>query len=397
MANRYYFDNQQGYKLFAQELKEAGVHLSRRMLQPEPFSIFLKYKHILDPDATITHDSTDLDAIRIIEFTWQLGPQIDRLLNAFEKIKLTKNTIVVNFFEPLVVQPLLTQHGIKCISMPWGSKDSDLSRSIPFTYPLLISREDAYTGTFPKVDYFKNLDKPYKFLNLCGKVNPNKFMLHAGLHSEGLINQGLVSLRWRGSGTSVQGFDNGLQDPSWYKFKHYQGMKYWDTAMELFRYKQILDLGEDSDPITAQRRYSHKPDWYNSSWMSLVSESTTYSTNEYPCITEKTMAPLVAGHPFVVYGENDIPQLLKNIGFDTYDWLFDHKQLTEQQRQLSSNEQDILKIENVLTDVKNFSKEMILDSQTLVKEAIEHNQNLIDTGYQKIVAGEWQRVIGELT
>ena len=401
MANRYYFDNQQGYKLFAQELAQAGVYLTRHMRQKNPQSIFLKYKHILDPTAEITYNANDADAIRLIEVSWPSELQTKCLMSAIDKIKVTKNTIVVNFFEPFAAKSKLTARGIKCISLPWDEKDSSLSRSIPLIYPLLIGREeDDYTGNFPKVEYFKNLNKSYKFLNLCGKVYPWKFMLYAGIHHEGLADQGLISVRWQGSARTVlRGVDNGLQDGSWHNgyFKNYQGSKYWDTAVRLFKQKQVLDLGEDSDPITARRRYSHKPSWYSSTWMSLVTESTTSSNNDYPCITEKTIAPLVAGHPFVVYGENNIMPLLKDIGFDVYDWLFEHKQLTEQQHLLSRNEQDIIKVENVLNDVKNFTKEKVLDNQKLVAEAIAHNQNVMDTGYLKIVTEEWQRVIGELT
>jgi hypothetical protein len=387
MPRQYYFDNQLGHALYAHELQTAGVRITRRAMGQSPISIFLKYKHILDPNAEITHDPANKDAIRLIEVIKPDESQTRCLLTALDKIKVTKNTIVVNFFEPFNTLPLVTERGIKCISLPWGEKDTALSKSIPFTYPLLTAKEDDDCSTFAKVDYFRNLDKPYKFLNLCNKVLPWKLMLHAGLHQEGLIDQGLVSLRWR-TGTIAD---------DWAHFNRYSGLKYWDTALSLFKSKQVLDLGEDMDPMTARKRYSHNPNWYDSAWISLVTESNTSSTNDYPYITEKTIAPITAGHPFVIFGDNDTPQTLKNIGFDVFEWLFEHIQLTDQQRQLSRYEQDVIKVNNVLNDVKNFSKEMILDNQTLVREAIKHNQNIIDTGYLKIVAEEWQRVIGELT
>lgn len=386
MARKYYFDNQKGHVLYSQQLQQAGVRTTRRQFQSEPISTFLRYKHILDPDATITYDASDTEAIRLIEVIKPDAPQTQCLINAINDIDITKNTVVVNFFEPLHTLPMLTSLGIKCISLPWGQKDSSLSRSIPLMYPLLTFRDDD-TGNFTKVDYFKNLNKPYKFLTLCNKVMPWKLMLHAGLHDEDLVDQGLISLRWRGS------ISNDWHD----YFSNSTGLKYTDTAKALLQDKKILDLGEDIDSLTARKRYSHKSSWYESTWLSLVIESTTDSTSDYPYITEKTMAPLIAGHPFVVYGENNSIQLLKTIGFDVYDWLFTHTQLTDQQRSLSRIEQDVIRVENVIQDVKHFSKEMVLDNQKLVKEAMEHNQNLIDSGCLTLVSNEWQRVIGELT
>jgi hypothetical protein len=72
-----------------------------------------------------------------------------------------------------------------------------------------------------------------------------------------------------------------------------------------------------------QRAY--RPEWYNQTNFTLVPES----GNKIPdgpndCfITEKTMKPIMYGHPFVVLGDTGTYQQLREWGFHTFPELFD--------------------------------------------------------------------------
>lgn len=66
------------------------------------------------------------------------------------------------------------------------------------------------------------------------------------------------------------------------------------------------------------------PDWYNSTCFSLIAE--TYvdpMDGQEIFITEKTFKPLAFQHPFMVFGNAGTLKHLKDLGFETYENLFD--------------------------------------------------------------------------
>jgi len=84
---------------------------------------------------------------------------------------------------------------------------------------------------------------------------------------------------------------------------------------------------EEYDPLYPpfpQRAY--RPEWYNDTHFTLVVEA----MNEIPdqgttptFITEKTVKPLMYGHPFLLYGDKGIYKTLESWGFHTFPELFD--------------------------------------------------------------------------
>lgn len=85
---------------------------------------------------------------------------------------------------------------------------------------------------------------------------------------------------------------------------------------------QLPNDGDMSDWKT-QRRMN--PEWYDSSYMSMVVETFVRPGSRYtPCfITEKTMKPLAFQHPFVVYGNRGTLNKLHSWGFETWSHLWD--------------------------------------------------------------------------
>lgn len=71
------------------------------------------------------------------------------------------------------------------------------------------------------------------------------------------------------------------------------------------------------------QRYFH-PDWYNSTYFSLVIETTEQlPLNGIPFVTEKSFKPMAFQHPFQIHGAPGTLQYLQQQGFVTYDNLFD--------------------------------------------------------------------------
>jgi len=71
------------------------------------------------------------------------------------------------------------------------------------------------------------------------------------------------------------------------------------------------------------QRYFH-PDWYNSTYFSLVVETLEkLPPNGIPFVTEKSFKPMALQHPFQIYGAPGTLQYIQQQGFVTYHNLFD--------------------------------------------------------------------------
>ena len=106
------------------------------------------------------------------------------------------------------------------------------------------------------------------------------------------------------------------------------------------------------------------PTWYDSTYFSIVSETTTYSKYQLH-ITEKTYKPIAYYHPFVLFGQTGTLADLHELGFESFENLFDESyDLVEDQP---------TRLAMIVDNVKNF-KETDYDAITLDK--LEHNYNL---------------------
>lgn len=106
------------------------------------------------------------------------------------------------------------------------------------------------------------------------------------------------------------------------------------------------------------------PDWYNNTYFSIVSETTTYSKYQLH-ITEKTFKPLAYYHPFVVFGQTGTLAYLHELGFETFENLFDESYDTV--------EDQATRLSMIVDNVNNF-KETAYDS--LTQHKLKHNYNL---------------------
>ena len=127
-----------------------------------------------------------------------------------------------------------------------------------------------------------------------------------------------------------------------------------------YKDKQLPDDVSCDDP-NYQRFFN--PDWYDSTWMSLVIES---STNPERCsfLTEKIYKPCAYYHPFVVLGSAGMLKTIKRQGFETFDNLFD-----ESYDQFESFDQRLSSILDSIDSVQidNYDK--------LTLEKLAHNHN----------------------
>ena len=106
------------------------------------------------------------------------------------------------------------------------------------------------------------------------------------------------------------------------------------------------------------------PAWYDSTHFSIVSETTTYSKYSLH-VTEKTFKPISFYHPFVVFGQTGTLAYLHELGFETFENLFDESYDTV--------EDQPTRLAQIVDNVQNF-KEQAYDK--LTREKLRHNHNL---------------------
>jgi len=122
-------------------------------------------------------------------------------------------------------------------------------------------------------------------------------------------------------------------------------------------------LPGDIDPSsTLYQRYVN-PDWYSNTYFSIVSE--TKSTNDMPWPTEKSFKPIAYYHPYMIAGQKGCLQYLRNLGFETFDNMFDESY------DLLENYND--RINLIAQNVKEFCPEPYTQ---LTIEKMKHNHNL---------------------
>lgn len=105
------------------------------------------------------------------------------------------------------------------------------------------------------------------------------------------------------------------------------------------------------------------PDWYNSTYFSLVVETTEQlPANGIPFVTEKSFKPMAFQHPFQIQGALGTLQYIQAQGFVTYDNLFDESYdlLTGAER-----------LQKIQQNLREFAQEPYT-AETL--DRIEHNR-----------------------
>jgi len=111
------------------------------------------------------------------------------------------------------------------------------------------------------------------------------------------------------------------------------------------------------------QRYFH-PDWYNSTYFSLVVETIEQLPESgIPFVTEKSFKPMAFQHPFQIQGAPGTLQYIQAQGFVTYDNVFD-----ESYDQLASAD----RLQKIQQNLREFKKEPYT-AETL--ERIEHNHS----------------------
>jgi hypothetical protein len=158
-----------------------------------------------------------------------------------------------------------------------------------------------------------------------------------------------------------------LQDCYW----SYHGMGY-----------HCMPNDNDMEDWSSQRYVN--VDWYNHTCFSMVAETHHDDSlhkkfgptampfqGPWPFVTEKTFKPIQYQHPFMVYGQCGILKFLKDLGFETFDNLFDESYDSINSHHVArDNNASDEKLKIIIENVKNFEKG---SRDRLTQQKIQHN------------------------
>ena len=136
---------------------------------------------------------------------------------------------------------------------------------------------------------------------------------------------------------------------------------YYQRGIQIFGDKKLgVDL-----PHSSWDRYVNV-EWYNRTQFSVVVETDMGVVNDSNIfLTEKTMKPLALKHPFITLGNAGSLNLLKSVGFETFENMFDES--------YDSMPNYLDRINHVHGQVKNYNQ---TGYSKLTEDKIAHNYNL---------------------
>jgi hypothetical protein len=179
----------------------------------------------------------------------------------------------------------------------------------------------------------KHVDKHFDFLYLNKQPRPHRLKLYDKLQNEDVLSNSLTSF---------------VSHPS----KPYDLDKRYELPW-LDNTKHYPHNGMDQDIYELP---------YEQTKVSIISE--TNDNNFEVFITEKLWKPVLMHHPFVVHGNLHYLKKIKELGFKTFDNVFDESY---------DNEQDPNERINKLVGTCRDIKKSMLDIYELTKEARMHN------------------------
>ena len=167
----------------------------------------------------------------------------------------------------------------------------------------------------------------------------------------------------------------------------------WNVSIEkhpAYSQENILDLQKklpliiDEKPmdITPQKQKVFYKEFYLNTWFSLVSECRCFNCHEinffnsvpieYQDMTEKTMRPIRAFQPFIIFGMVHTLKDLKALGFKTFSQYWN-----EEYDNIQDTQQRLEEIINVVKTLSNLSTDSWLQMYKDMRPILEHNYKIM--------------------
>ncbi len=252
-------------------------------------------------------------------------------------------------------------------------------RYIPFPslFARLINPYCNVIDLHPTVDTWST-NKPNTFNNLKWRWTPDKFATQYAINKSGVESQALISYQRPGEHYSREQLQEVIYDMT----SHREDMTKFDEKifpgiMKFLDNMPTITL-QDDKPFNVLYRY-HPKYVYDDSYFTLVNENFNYGVDDYQdaCavsdqyfyISEKTIYPMIQGHPIIVLGNSATHYMLDQLGFEMFDEIlsYDHDLLTY----------GMDRIDRACVNISQFDVAKYEKHVVEINKKIQHNQRLL--------------------
>ena len=147
----------------------------------------------------------------------------------------------------------------------------------------------------------------------------------------------------------------------------------------------VLDGETDTNKMCQDFEDVNRP-YYQNSLVSIVTE-TNFNAKEVT-LTEKSFKPSKEKHPFIIVGAPGTVQALRDMGFRTFNELWD-----ENYDNIPEPRQRMAAIVNVLKYIGSWNNEQIIDFRRKVKPILDHNYETLKIRYSTVIANKVKQYI----
>lgn len=228
-------------------------------------------------------------------------------------------------------------------------------------------------------DIFHEKEKTFLMFNRRWLSHPHRTVFLYELHRRNLLDNFYVSFSKNDVDHGIS-YTSAINDHLHYLSDdpiNHELVSELETKLPL-----ILDTNDLVTSSLMFEQFETTKQFYDKSFISIVAE--TYFNSEIIHLTEKTFKPMIYKHPFILIGPPNFLLKLKELGFKTFDHVWD-----ESYDQLSNHKERFNKILNL---VEFISKKSYDEKKDLVQKclpSIEHNFNLLKNfKHNKIVVKE---------
>ena len=211
-----------------------------------------------------------------------------------------------------------------------------------------------------------------KFNYLNRRLRPHRAVLLSLLESEKLIEDNYVSydldLLWHGHGRNfyeVVTTERTIKNKLLLDDRYYLGSCLKGFRKLKKRYKKTLDF----DDINSVWGFGYESPWiYTESYFTVVSETLFYERGVY--MSEKTFKPIAHCHPFVIVSKEGTLQYLKELGFKTFDDLWD-----ESYDSIIDDSDRMIAVFELIKELANKSHDDWINIYKKIKDRLIFNRN----------------------
>lgn len=227
----------------------------------------------------------------------------------------------------------------------------------------VVQEHDGYDYSIQEKIKFNKKDKKFLMYNRNSERIHRAYFVNL-LYKNNLLDDGFISF---------------LENPDFvdflYKDKDYPELSLNELDILDIRnnYKNYYPLVIDdsnADRVSIYHNFLSRRDEYENSYFTIVSE--TNAQSYYSFITEKTIKPIMNLHPFVVLGNPNTLDVLKSLGFKTFDKWWDESYDSIKNFKDRSN-----KLMEVVTLLCNKTDDEWICTLKEMEEILMYNQKLL--------------------